>query len=112
MADLERGENIILEGRAGCGTSIDRGMLTLTDRRLIFERRFSIDPFEQQELVFDLDKIRSATSDGDAIVLDVDGKEITLFVQWWMLSLLTDSRKTKTWLREINAAREKVAGKA
>lgn len=109
MPDLSPGESIILEGRAGCGSSVDRGELTLTNKRLVWERRFSIDPFGHQELEIDLANIRSAETSGDAIVLDVDGEEVYLFVQWWVLSILTDSRRTKEWLREINRAREAVA---
>ena len=103
-AELNDGEVIRLEGRAGYETPINRGWLTLTDRRLVWERRFSLDPFGHHELTIDLGKIRSCTSRGDAVVLDVDGEEVVLFVQWWLLSVLTDARRTKEWLREINRA--------
>jgi hypothetical protein len=106
MADLAPGETILLEGRAGCETAFNRGWLTLTNRRIVWERRLSIDPFGHHEVSFDLSKVRSARSDGDTIVLDVDGEEIFLFVQWWLLSLVTSDRKTKEWLNEIQRAME------
>jgi hypothetical protein len=34
----------------------------------------------------------------------VDGEEVYLFPQWWVLSILTDARRTKEWLREIRRA--------
>ncbi len=101
---LEQGENVILEGRAGYETPITRGKLTLTDRRLIWEKSLSIDPFGDHEIALPLTQIRSAEADGDAIKLDTESGEVFIFPQWWALSVLTGNRRTKEWLRELTRA--------
>ncbi len=101
---LEPGESVILEGRAGYETPITRGKLTLTDRRLLWEKSLSIDPFGAHQIALRLEKIRSADMDGDAIKLGTESGEVFIFPQWWALSLLTGNRRTKEWLRELNCA--------
>ncbi len=101
---LETGETVILEGRAGYETPITRGKLTLTDRRLIWEKSLSIDPFGDHEIALRLEKIKSCEADGDAIKLETEKGEVVIFPQWWALSLLTGNRRTKEWLREITRA--------
>jgi len=101
---LETGENVILEGRAGYETPITRGKLTLTDRRLIWEKSLSIDPFGAHEIALPLAQIRSCDMDGDAIKLDTEAGEVFIFPQWWALSVLTGNRRTKEWLRELTRA--------
>jgi hypothetical protein len=101
---LEKGETVILEGRAGYETPLTRGRLTLTDRRLIWEKSLSIDPFGDRELVLPLAQISACESRGDAIVLDTEAGEVFIFPQWWVLSVLTGNRRTKEWLRELTRA--------
>jgi len=101
MADLQPGEKVLLEGRAGYEVSWNRGNLTLTDRRLIWERRFSIDPFGEHEMAMPVNAIHSAEARGDAIVLQTDSGEVFLFVQLLPLSMLTGNRRTREWLREL-----------
>lgn len=97
-------EKVLLEGRAGYGTPLNRGRLTLTDKRLVWERSLSIDPFGDQEMAVPLAQIKRCDSSGDAIVLDTSDGELFIFPQWWALSVITGNRRTKEWLREINRA--------
>jgi hypothetical protein len=101
---LEKGETVLLEGRAGYETPLTRGKLTLTDRRLLWEKSLSIDPFGDHEIALPLSQIRSCEADGDAIKLDTEKGEVFIFPQWWALSLLTGNRRTKEWLRELTRA--------
>lgn len=101
---LEKDETIILDGRAGYQTPLNRGTLTLTDRRLLWERSLSMDPFGEVEVALPLTQVHAVRSSGDAIVLDTDDGEVLVFPQWFMLSVLTGNRRTKEWLREIKRA--------
>lgn len=101
---LDKDETVLLDGRAGYQTPINRGTLTLTDRRLLWERSLSLDPFGEVEVALPLSEIKRAESRGDAIALDTPGGEVLIFPQWWVLSILTGNRNTKEWLREINRA--------
>ena len=101
---LEDGETVILEGRAGHETPLNRGWLTLTDRRLLWERTLSMDPFAENEIALPLAQIRACRASGDAIVLDTNDGEVLLFPQWWMLSVLTGNKRTKEWLSAITRA--------
>lgn len=101
---LEDGETVLFEGRAGHETPLNRGWLTLTDRRLLWERTLSMDPFAENEIALPLANVRACRASGDAIVLDTSGGEVLLFPQWWMLSILTGNKRTKEWLREISQA--------
>lgn len=101
---LEDGETVLLDGRAGYQTPLNRGTLTLTDRRLLWERSLSMDPFGEVEVALPLGQIRACRVSGDAIVLDTDDGEVLIFPQWWILSVLTGGSRTKEWLREINRA--------
>ena len=101
---LDKDETVILDGRAGYQTPLNRGTLTLTDRRLLWERSLSMDPFGEVEVALPLAQVRACRSSGDAIVLDTDDGEVLIFPQWFMLSMLTGNRRTKEWLREISRA--------
>ena len=101
---LEKGETVLLDGRAGYQTPLNRGRLTLTDRRLIWERSLSIDPFGDHELTIPLAQVRACESRGDAIVLDTEAGEVFIFPQWWALSVLTGNRRTNEWVRELTRA--------
>jgi len=101
---LEKDETVILDGRAGYQTPLNRGTLTLTDRRLLWERSLSMDPFGEVEVALPLAQVHGCRGSGDAIVLDTDEGEVLIFPQWFMLSMLTGNRRTKEWLREINRA--------
>lgn len=101
---LDKDETVILDGRAGYQTPLNRGTLTLTDQRLLWERSLSMDPFGEVEVALPLTQVRACRSSGDAIVLDTDDGEVLIFPQWFMLSMLTGNRRTKEWLREINRA--------
>lgn len=101
---LEDGEKVLLDGRAGYQTPLNRGTLTLTDRRLLWERSLSMDPFGEVEVALSLTQVHACRSSGDAIVLDTDDGEVLIFPQWFMLSMLTGNRRTKEWLREISRA--------
>jgi hypothetical protein len=101
---LEDNETVLLDGRVGYQTPINRGWLTLTDRRLLWERSLSMDPFAENEVALPLTQIRACRANGDAIVLDTDDGEVLIFPQWFMLSILTGNRRTKEWLREISRA--------
>jgi hypothetical protein len=107
---LERGEKVLLDGRAGYQTPLNRGKLTLTDRRLIWERSLSIDPFGDHELAIPLAQVRAFESRGDAIVLDTEAGEVFIFPQWWALSVLTGNRRTNEWVRELTRAISEVRG--
>ena len=101
---LEDGEKVLLDGRAGYQTPLNRGTLTLTDRRILWERSLSMDPFGEVEVALPLSQVQGCRSRGDAIVLDTNDGEVLIFPQWFMLSMLTGNRRTKEWLREINGA--------
>jgi hypothetical protein len=102
---IEQDEQVLLEGRAGLETPVNRGRLTLTDKRLIWERTLSIDPFADQSFTLPLASIRSCKAEGDTIILDTTDKgEVFIFPQWWMLSVISGNRRTKEWLREIRRA--------
>jgi hypothetical protein len=101
---LEKGETALLDGRAGYQSPLNRGRLTLTNQRLIWERSLSIDPFGDHELALPLVQISACESRGDAIVLDTPAGEVFIFPQWWALSVLTGNRRTKEWLRELTRA--------
>jgi len=104
MEPIAKGEVIQLEGRAGYQTQLNRGRLTLTNRRLIWERSLSIDPFGGHELSVPLADIQRCEREGDAIVFDAGHGEVFLFVDWLPLSILTGYRNTKEWLRYLNEA--------
>jgi hypothetical protein len=106
MDTLERGEEILLEGRAGYETQLNRGNLVLTNHRLIWEKSLSIDPFGGHHLIIPLADIKSCELEGDAIILDAGKGEVILFVEWLPLSLLTGGKRSKNWVRTINRARE------
>ena len=101
---LEKDETVLLEGRAGYETPINRGWLTLTNRRLLWERTLSMDPFAENEVALALTQVKGCEERGDAIALDTTDGEVLLFPQWWMLSILTGNRRTKEWMREISRA--------
>ena len=101
MEGLQPGEDVILEGRAGYQTQLTRGRLTLTSKRLLWERSLSIDPFGGHELEIDLGKVRRCERAGDAIVIDTGHGEVFFFVDWLPLSIITGYRNTKEWLRYI-----------
>jgi hypothetical protein len=113
MEGLQKGEKIILEGRAGYQTQLNRGRLTLTNKRLIWERSLSIDPFGGHELTVDLRDISRCEREGDAIVFEAGHGEVFLFVDWLPLSIISGYRNTKQWLRylteAINEAQAKTA---
>ena len=104
MEGLEPGEEVRIRGRAGFDTNYNRGDLILTDRRLIWERSFSIDPFGTHEVIIPLDEITDCTRDGDAVVLDTKRGQVYLFVDLLPLAIFTGGRRTKEWLREIKRA--------
>src|SRR5437879_11604308 len=85
---LEKGETVILDGRAGYESPLNRGRLTLTNRRLIWERSLSVDPFGDHELALSLAQVRACESRGDAIFLRTEDAEVFIFPQWWALSVL------------------------
>jgi hypothetical protein len=101
---LEKDESVLLEGRAGYQTPLNRGRLTLTDRRLLWERSLSIDPFGEVEVVLPLTQIKTCQMRGDAIALETTDGEVLIFPQWWVLSILSGNRSTKEWQREITRA--------
>lgn len=101
---LEEGETILFEGRAGYETPINRGWLTLTNRRLLWERTLSMDPFAENEVALSLTHVKSCEERGDAIALNTTDGEILLFPQWWVLSILTGNKRTKEWHHAINRA--------
>jgi hypothetical protein len=104
MEGLTPGEKVILEGRAGYQTQLNRGRLTLTNKRLIWERSLSIDPFGGHELSVPLSEMRHCEREGDAIVFDAGHGEVFLFVDWLPLSIITGYRNTKEWLRYLTEA--------
>jgi hypothetical protein len=106
MDTLEPGEDVILEGRAGYETPLNRGNLILTNRRLIWEKSLSIDPFGGHELIIPLADIETCEIEGDALILDAGKGEVILFVDWLPLSLLSGGRRTKNWHRAITRAME------
>lgn len=106
MEQLDRDENIILEGRAGYQTQLNRGRLTLTNKRLIWERSLSIDPFGGHRLAVSLKDIQSCEREGDAIVFDAGHGDVFLFVDWLPLSIISGYRNTKQWLRYLTEAIE------
>lgn len=106
MEGLAKDEKVVLEGRAGYQTQLNRGRLTLTNKRLIWERSLSIDPFGGHELSVSLGDIRRCEREGDAIVFDAGHGEVFLFVDWLPLSILTGYRNTKEWLRYLTEAIE------
>lgn len=109
MDALQPGEEIILEGRAGYETQLNRGSLVLTNQRMIWERSFSMDPFGSQALIIPLDEIKSCEREGDAILLKFADTQAYLFVDWLPLSFLSGGRRTKEWLRAINRALKNAA---
>jgi hypothetical protein len=109
---LEKGEKVLLAGRAGYQTPLNRGRLTLTNQRLIWERSLSIDPFGDHDLALPLAQISACKSRGDAIVLNTDAGEVFIFPQWWALSVLTGNRRTKEWLRELTGVIGEARGTA
>lgn len=104
MDGLAKDETVVLEGRAGYQTQLNRGRLTLTNKRLIWERSLSIDPFGGHELSVLLGDIRRCEREGDAIVFDAGHGEVFLFVDWLPLSILTGYRNTKEWLGYLTEA--------
>ena len=104
MAELQAGEEILLEGRAGYETQLNRGRLILTDRRLIWERVLSIDPFGGAELIVPLEDVKSCKLEGDVIVVDTGEDKLFLFLEWLPLSILSGGRRSKNWVRGINRA--------
>lgn len=106
MDGLTSGEKVVLEGRAGYQTQLNRGRLTLTNKRLIWERSLSIDPFGGHELSVSLGDIRRCDREGDAIVFDAGDGEVFLFVDWLPLSIISGYRNTKQWLRYLTEAIE------
>lgn len=104
MEGLKAGEEIILEGRAGYQTQLTRGRLTLTNKRLLWERSLSIDPFGGQELEIDLASVGRCEREGDAVVIDAGHGELFFFVDWLPLSIITGYRNTKEWLRHLAEA--------
>jgi hypothetical protein len=104
MEILERGEEIRMEGRAGFDTNYNRGQLTLTDRRLIWERSFSIDPFGTHEVIIPLSEISGCDRDGDAVVLNTKRGQVYLFVDYLPFAILTRGRRTREWIKAINRA--------
>jgi len=103
---LEPGEQILLEGRAGYETNLNRGDLVLTNHRLVWEKSLSIDPFGGHELIIPLADIRSCDLEGDGIVIDAGKGEVILFVEWFPLALLSGGKRAKNWVRTINRAME------
>lgn len=112
MDTLEPGEDVILEGRAGYETQLNRGNLVLTNRRLIWEKSLSIDPFGGHELIIPLAEIQTCEIEGDALILDAGKGEVILFVDWLPLSLLSGGRRTKNWHRAITRAMAAAEGGA
>lgn len=112
MEGLAKDERIVLEGRAGYQTQLNRGRLTLTNKRLIWERSLSIDPFGGHELSVDLKDMRRCEREGDAIVFDAGHGEVFLFVDWLPLSIISGYRNTKQWLRYLTEAIAEVTQKA
>jgi hypothetical protein len=106
MEQLDRDEKIILEGRAGYQTQLNRGRLTLTNKRLIWERSLSIDPFGGHRLSVPLKDFRRCEREGDAIVFDAGHGDVFLFVDWLPLSIISGYRNTKQWLRDLTEAIE------
>lgn len=104
MEGIAKDETIILEGRAGYLTQLNRGRLTLTNKRLIWERSLSIDPFGGHRLSVDLKDIRRCEREGDAIVFDAGHGEVFLFVDWLPLSIITGFRNTRQWLSYLTEA--------
>lgn len=104
IIELGNDEKVIREGRAGFGTNLNRGRLALTNKRLIWERSLSIDPFSGEELVIDLKDVRSCETQGDVIVIDAAGEEVYLLVDWLPLSIISGNRRAKDWLRDLTAA--------
>jgi len=98
---LAKDEKVVLEGRAGYQTQLNRGRLTLTNKRLIWEQSLSIDPFGGHELSVELHDIRRCQREGDAIVFDAGQGEVFLFVDWLPLSIISGYRNTKQWLRYL-----------
>ena len=111
MEEMSKDEEIILEGRAGYQTQLNRGRLTLTNKRLIWERSLSIDPFGGHELSVPLEDIRRCEREGDAIVLDAGHGDLFLFVDWLPLSIISGFRNTKQWLRYLTEAIENAQAK-
>ena len=109
---MEKGETVLLDGRAGYQTPLNRGRLTLTNRRLIWEKSLSIDPFGDHDLELPLAEVRACESRGDAIVLNTGTGEVFIFPQWWALSVLTGNRRTKEWLHELTRAISNAGGGA
>jgi hypothetical protein len=112
MEGLGRDERVILEGRAGYQTQLNRGRLTLTSQRLIWERSLSIDPFGGHELSVSLKDIARCEREGDAIVFDAGHGEVFLFVDWLPLSIINGYRNTKQWLRYLTEAIERAQAPA
>jgi hypothetical protein len=104
IIQLDPGETLIREGRAGFGTNFNRGHLALTNKRLIWERSLSIDPFSGEEAIIELKDITSCEAQGDVIVLEAAGEEVYLLVDWLPLSILSGNRRAKEWLRDIRSA--------
>ena len=111
MEGLAKDEKVVLEGRAGYQTQLNRGRLTLTNKRLIWERSLSIDPFGGHELSVDLKDIRRCEREGYAIVFDAGKGEVFLFVDWLPLSIISGYRNTKQWLRYLTEAIESAQAK-
>jgi hypothetical protein len=111
MEGLSRDEKIVLEGRAGYQTQLNRGRLTLTNKRLIWEQSLSIDPFGGHELSVALKDIRNCEREGDAIVFDAGQGDVFLFVDWLPLSIISGYRNTKQWLRYLTEAIENAQAK-
>lgn len=104
MNGLEPGEVVRYQGRAGFETPVNRGRLILTNRRLIWKRTLSIDPFSDHEVVIRLVDIKRVERQGDAIVLDAGRGEMFLFVDWLPLSVISGYRRTREWLRALDEA--------
>ncbi|MEO8458671.1 MAG: hypothetical protein ABI559_12780 [Chloroflexota bacterium] len=109
---IEDDERILLEGRAGYETPFNRGHLTLTDKRLIWEKSLSIDPFGDHEIALPLNQVDSISPRGDAIALSTAKGDVVIFPQFWMLSVITGGRRTKEWISELQRAVRTAKGEA